>query len=95
MFVIVAVPLTSVQLPVAGARGALAASVACGLLPQMFWSGPALADGADWSYTITATWSVVMLPAQGPLLTVQANTFVPIPSPVMAEFGSFGSDTVP
>ena len=41
------------------------------------------------------TWSVVIPPEHGPLLTVQANTLAPRPNPVMPEAGSFGEVIVP
>ena len=40
------------------------------------------------------TWSVVGAP-QGPLLMVQRNTLVPVPSPVTVVLGAFGDVMVP
>ncbi len=63
---IVAVPLTTVQMPCAGAATALAA-ITVEPAPQRLWSAPASAAATAGSKSVTRTSSVVALPGQGPL----------------------------
>ncbi len=72
--VMVPVPLTRVQVPVAGEMMALPAMVAVPLVVQSDWSGPASAAGVPKSNTRTVTSSVVTPEGQGPLSTDQLKT---------------------
>ncbi len=92
--VMVPVPLTMLQVPVAAPTGAFPVTVTTGLVEHTLWSGPAAAACAFWSKMVTATWSVVGAP-HGPLFTVHWNTFVPIPRLVMVVVGEPGLVMVP
>lgn len=75
----VPVPLITLQVPVAGANGALPASVV--LLLHTCWLGPAFALGLAGLKTTTFTSSCVVGGKQGPLLMVHRNVFNPMLSP--------------
>lgn len=92
--VIVPPPLTKVHVPVAGAGAGLAAMVTEAVVLQMLWSGPAAAVAAPPLKTRIVTSSKVAGP-QGPLFTVQRNTFVPTDRPVMVVVGEDGFVIVP
>ena len=76
----VPVPLTKVQVPVAGAVGVLPVNVTVPV-PQICWSAPALAAGEDGLKMRIRTSSVVMAPGQGPLLMVQRKMLSPMERP--------------
>src|SRR5690606_23558523 len=78
----VPVPLTSVQVPIAGGTAAFAVSATLANGAQNSWSGPALATAAFRSKTRIVTSSDVVGGTQGPLLMVQRSTCVPGGIPV-------------
>src|SRR5436190_13382867 len=95
MFVIVPVPLTSVHEPTAGTITALPAMVAVPFTVHSDWSGPALAFGLPALYTLIRTMSNVIPLAQGPLFTVQRNSWIPTVRLVICVVGLFGFTMVP
>ena len=83
-------PLTTLQVPVAGATAALAAKVNDATGAQRFCGGPALATAAFRLKTLITTSSEVVLGTQGPLLMVQRRVVTPIgrpDTPVVGEAG--------
>ncbi len=84
-------PLTTVQEPLAGAVGALAARVTLATGAQKLWSGPALAAGALRSNTRITTWSLAVGGMHGPLLTVQRSVCVPTARLVTVVVGLAGA----
>jgi hypothetical protein len=84
-FAKVPVPLTTVHVPVAGARGVLPASVVPVL--HTCWSGPALAFGLAELKTVMVTSSWVEFGMHGPLVIVHRNVFTPMVNPLTPEVG--------
>jgi hypothetical protein len=87
---IVALPLTSVHVPVAGPMRLLPLSVVLLPVEQRFWSAPALAEGL-----VFVTSFVLIGLAHGPLVIVQRNTFAPTPSAVTVVVGEEAVVIVP
>ena len=92
---IVPPPLITDHWPVATPTGGLAPIDTLVVVEQMLWSAPALAVGALLLNTLIVTSSTVVPFAQGPLLTVQRNTFAPMPNPVIVVMGDPGVAMVP
>ena len=83
-------PVTTVQVPEAGAVAAFAASVTLATGAQRFCAGPALAADALRSNTRITTSSKELFGTQGPLLIVQRNVVIPtgiFVTVLVAEFG--------
>ena len=79
-FTNVPVPLTTVQTPVAGAKGEFPASVV--VTSQTCCAGPALALGLAGLNTTISISSVVVGGVHGPLLMLQRIRFVPMERPL-------------
>ena len=89
-FAKVPVPLTTVQVPLAGAVAAFAARDTETTGAHRFWAGPAFAAAAFRSNTLMTTSSVGEFGGHGPLLMVQRRVVTPTGIPVTVEVGEFG-----